>query len=179
MTTREHDMRPTILAGWKAGAFTRLGKDLLLTLNGYAEKCGSIWPSHATLADRLQCHERSVCRTLAELRAAGWVVWERRYRRSGWRVVRSSNLYALRAPGEMRRRRATRLSGGGIKTSINKGIEEGAPRSVRDQLRAFGMTPEQARAELATIAASMAARLAVEWAERRSTKMLAGTRSPI
>lgn len=148
MTTREHDMRPAILAGWRAGAFTRLGKDLLHVLAGYS-RCGSIWPSHATLAERLQCHPDSVGRTLRELREAGWVTWEMRRVRRGSRVVRSSNLYTLRVPGEMRRR-STRPRAGGIKTAIKTGLEK----------RVSWQDREQARAALAMIAAERAAVLA-------------------
>jgi AraC-like DNA-binding protein len=76
---------------------TRTYRDVLLKLGAYARN-GTAFPSHATLASRAGCSERTVRRTLQHARLLGLLDWsERRVRRS-WRWLRTSNLYQLILP---------------------------------------------------------------------------------
>jgi hypothetical protein len=52
-------------------------------------------PSHDCLADDAGCNARTVRRALDRLKTLGLVVWTCRIVRAGWRVVQTSNAYAL------------------------------------------------------------------------------------
>jgi hypothetical protein len=56
---------------FRAGNLTRTFRDVLFTLHGY-QRCGAIWPSHATLAQRCQCSVKSVQRAPRQPAAWGW-----------------------------------------------------------------------------------------------------------
>ena len=137
--------RSAVVGGLAARAITRLGKDILLLLNGYG-RCGGIWPSHETIAARVNCEARSVRRTLAELRQAGWVKWERRYRRVGAYLRQASNLYTLAIPAELRRR--PRRADGLLVRQMETKKEIGFG-SVAQQLAALGVSPMTAAERMA------------------------------
>jgi DNA-binding transcriptional MocR family regulator len=73
-------------------------KDVLLTLATYRVRGGSIHPSHETLAGRVGCCVKTVQRALEAAREIGLVSWCERRVRSGWRMLRASNRYALTVP---------------------------------------------------------------------------------
>lgn len=118
---------------------TRTDRDVMLTLASYAAT-GVAWPSHATLAERVGCHPRTVRRALAVGRALGLVDWHEggRWLAGGvWR--RRSNRYRLITPvtlgarplrGHSARRARVR--------DLDKSVER--PRSVAEQLAALGVS---------------------------------------
>jgi hypothetical protein len=82
---------------FRAGNLTRTWRDVLLSLHGY-RGCGSIWPSHATLAQRCKCSVKSVQRALQAGRALGLVSWATRRIKALWRSLQASNRYVLALP---------------------------------------------------------------------------------
>ena len=99
-----------------AGNLTRAARDVLLTLRTYSGHGGLIWPSHETLAARVDCHVSTVWRALHAARDLGLVRWTERRVRAAWRSLRTSNRYGLTNPDApvMPRPRTTmqRASGG-------------------------------------------------------------------
>ena len=87
----------SVWSAFHANDLTRAGRDVLLTLESYARMSpgGVPWPSHATLAARARCSERTVRRALAIGRKLGLVSWIPRWVPSAWRAVRASNRYVL------------------------------------------------------------------------------------
>lgn len=81
-----------------AGNLTRAFRDVLLTLRTYRGRGGSIHPSHATLADRVDCGRSTVQRALQAARDLGLVQWTERRVRAAWRSLRTSNRYWLTVP---------------------------------------------------------------------------------
>jgi len=59
---------------------------------------GRLDPSHATLAARARVSIATVIRSLAQLRALGFVTWVRRLVRMAWRTEQTSSAYALAVP---------------------------------------------------------------------------------
>jgi hypothetical protein len=59
---------------------------------------GCLDPSHATLAARARVSIATVIRSLAQLRAFGFVSWVRRLVRTAWRAEQTSSAYALAVP---------------------------------------------------------------------------------
>jgi hypothetical protein len=59
---------------------------------------GRLDPSHATIAARACVSVATVIRSLAQLRAFGFVTWVRRLVRTAWRAEQTSSAYALAAP---------------------------------------------------------------------------------
>ena len=83
---------------FRAGNLTRAARDCLLTLRTYRGRGGSIHPSHATLAERVDCHASTVWRALQAARDLGLVSWAERRVRAAWRSLRTSNQYWLTQP---------------------------------------------------------------------------------
>ena len=59
---------------------------------------GRLDPSHATIAARARVSIATVVRSLAQLRAFGFVSWVRRLVRTAWRTEQTSSAYALAVP---------------------------------------------------------------------------------
>jgi hypothetical protein len=73
--------RDCVWHAFRAHHLTPLHRDVLLRLGEYA-RCGAIWPSHETLAQRARCHVETVRRALNAGRDLGLIDWaERRVRR--------------------------------------------------------------------------------------------------
>src|SRR5271165_1097990 len=87
-----------VWAEFRAGNLTRAARDVLLTLHTYRAAGGCAWPSHQTIADRAKCCVRTVQDALRAARGLGLIVWTERRARSGWRWLRTSNLYRFLAP---------------------------------------------------------------------------------
>ena len=85
---------------FRAGNLTRTARDVLLTLRTYRGHGGMICPSHATLAERVDCHPVTVWRALQAARDLGLVRWTERRVRAAWRSLRTSNRYRLMVPEE-------------------------------------------------------------------------------
>ena len=83
-----------------ASNLTRAHRDVLLTLRTYRGRGGLICPSHATLAERVDCHTSTVWRALQVARDCGLVQWAERRVRAAWRSLRTSNQYTLLQPQE-------------------------------------------------------------------------------
>ena len=83
---------------FRAGNLTRAARDCLLTLKTYRGRGGLICPSHATLAERVDCHASTVWRALQAARDLGLVSWAERRVRAAWRSLRTSNRYWLTEP---------------------------------------------------------------------------------
>lgn len=83
-----------------ADNLTRTHRDVLLTLRTFRGTGGVLWPSHATLADRVGCCVRTVQRALEQAQRLGLVSWAERRVRAAWRWLRTSNLYRLLMPAE-------------------------------------------------------------------------------
>jgi hypothetical protein len=83
---------------FKSGNLTRTARDVLLTLATYRGHGGLICPSHATLAERVDCHPSTVLRALQAARDLGLVRWSERRVRAAWRSLRTSNRYRLLVP---------------------------------------------------------------------------------
>jgi AraC-like DNA-binding protein len=64
-------------------------------LKHLSRKDGRCDPSHATLAERAKCHERTVRRALERMAEIGLLRWQRRIVRAGWRAEQTSNAYEL------------------------------------------------------------------------------------
>lgn len=84
--------RPAVWAAFRAGALTRCGRDVLLTLATFRGRGGGIYPSHASVAQRVRCCVRTVRTALADARDACLVSWVSGRRR------RTSNRYNLEMP---------------------------------------------------------------------------------
>ena len=125
----------TVWNAFRQRLLTRADRDVMLTLAGYAAT-GVAWPSHATLAERVGCHPRTVRRALAVGRALGLVDWHEggRWLSGGvWR--RRSNRYRLITPGVL----GVRPSRGHLaRRARTQDIQE-RPRSVAEQLAALGV----------------------------------------
>lgn len=89
-----------VWAEFHAGYLTRAARDVLLTLRTYRGQGGACFPSHATLAERVGCSDRTVRRALALARDLGLVSWVERRVRSSWRWLRTSNSYRMTMPPE-------------------------------------------------------------------------------
>jgi hypothetical protein len=59
---------------------------------------GRLDPSHATIAARARVSIATVVRSLAQLRAFGFVSWVRRLVRTAWRAEQTSSAYVLAVP---------------------------------------------------------------------------------
>ena len=81
-----------------ATTLTRAYRDVLLTLQTFRGAGGVIYPSHATLAVRARCSVRTAARALKQGQRLGLVYWTERRVRSGWRWLRTSNVYRLMVP---------------------------------------------------------------------------------
>jgi Helix-turn-helix domain len=92
------DYQQRVWKEFQAGNLTRSARDVLLTLATFRGRGGALWPSHATLADRCRCCVRTVQRALEAGRDLCLVTWSERRIRSGWRWLRTSNLYRLLVP---------------------------------------------------------------------------------
>jgi Helix-turn-helix domain len=90
--------RDRVWQEFRAGNLTRAARDVLLVLRTYRSAGGTAWPSHAALADRVRCGARTVRRALAAAQRLGLVDWCERRVRSGWRWLRTSNLYRFLLP---------------------------------------------------------------------------------
>jgi len=86
-----------IWRGFHAGTISHPARDVALRLAAYWNN-GMAWPSHATLAALTRYSVRTVQRALIELHDRGLLTWQVRRRASGWRSVRTSNLYRMLAP---------------------------------------------------------------------------------
>ena len=90
------DWRAAVWAAHRAGGLTRASRDTLLTLSTYGRE---IWPAHATLAERVRCHIKTVGRALAAGYRLGLLSWRaRRWRAASGAWRRLSNVYRLRLP---------------------------------------------------------------------------------
>lgn len=78
---------------FNAGRLTRGHRDVGLQLAHYFKAGDAAWPSHETLAAQARCCIRTVQRALIALREAGIFDWSARWIQTGWRKVRTSNLY--------------------------------------------------------------------------------------
>lgn len=83
---------------FRAGNFTRTYRDVHKALLTFEGRNGELFPSHATLAQRADCDERSVRRALVEGQRVGMVHWMRRRRGGRGRRWRTSNRYFLNVP---------------------------------------------------------------------------------
>ncbi len=178
---------PAVWSAFRARALTRSARDVLLTLRTFRGAGGLIYPSHARLAERVGCCERTVRSALADARDAGLVDWNSGSRR------RTSNRYTLLLPTgpilprPLRRiarlaARATRALVGNRRregeNSFKRGLTGGhvpephpPVRTVAEQLAAL-MRPtseaerQEARASLAAIATRRAAERETVWRAR-------------
>jgi hypothetical protein len=89
--------RDYVWHAFRANHLTPLHRDVLLRLGEYA-RCGAIWPSHQTLAERARCHVETVRRALSKGRDLGLIDWAERRVRRGWRWLRTTNVYRLLKP---------------------------------------------------------------------------------
>ncbi len=94
--------RPAVWAAFHAQALTRTWRDVLLTLATFRGRAGRIYPSHATLADRVGCSVTTVQVALRAGREAGLVDW------TSGRGRRTSNRYVLLVPREVAPARVVR-----------------------------------------------------------------------
>lgn len=83
---------------YRAGNLTAKWFLVLRQLGFYCGKRGEAWPSHDTLAERAGCSTRTVQRALQRARDLGLISWVERRVRSGWRWLRTSNVYRLLMP---------------------------------------------------------------------------------
>ena len=79
----------------RARKITPLFEDIGLAMLRRLGTDGRLDPSHQTVADDVGCDARSVRRALVTFRSCGLVLWAQRIVRNGWRVVQTSNAYAL------------------------------------------------------------------------------------
>jgi hypothetical protein len=79
----------------RARRITPLFEDIGLAMLHRLGTDGRLDPSHETIADDVGCDPRTVRRALAAFKACGLVVWVQRLVREGWRVLQTSNAYAL------------------------------------------------------------------------------------
>jgi hypothetical protein len=82
-----------VWAAFNQDQLTRCYRDILLTLHSYRGPGGVAWPAHSTLASRCRCSVKAVQNALTAARDLGLLSRVGRWVRSGWRMVRSSNLY--------------------------------------------------------------------------------------
>ncbi len=79
----------------RARKLTPLFEDIALALIKRLGTTGRLDPSHQTLADAVECCEKSVRDALKALKACGLISWVQRLVRAGWRVAQTSNAYVL------------------------------------------------------------------------------------
>jgi hypothetical protein len=104
--TKEGEAMPTKAEAWntrcdrefKAGNFTRTYRDVHKALLTFAGRAGELFPSHASIAQRADCDERSVRRALIEGQRVGMLHWMQRRRGGRGRRWRTSNRYFLNVP---------------------------------------------------------------------------------
>ncbi len=183
MVDVKNEWDPAVWSAFRAGALTRSGRDVLLTLRTFRGAGGLIYPSHARLAERVGCSVSTVQVALAAGRDAGLVDWTSGRRR------RTSNRYVLELPQgapqarvprrqERAAARAVRaLVGerrGGGENSFKRGLTSMPHPPVRtpaQQIAAL-MRPtseaerQEVRESLAAIAARRAAEREVAWQAR-------------
>ena len=93
------DWKAAVWAAFRARTLTRSARDVMLTLATFKGPEGRIWPSHALLATRARVCVKTVCRAMAQARAAGLLTWRSiRWLTPGGHWRRKSNLYVLRIP---------------------------------------------------------------------------------
>lgn len=118
-----------------ARRITRATYDLGMALRErLSEATGQCDPSHATLANDVDCSERTVRRRLADLKQLGLIRWVTRVVRVGWRTEQTSNAYELLPtlvipPNPPLRRKADRCGGQNVretKTFIDSRLKEGS-----------------------------------------------------
>lgn len=132
----------------RKGMICRGTRDLMLGLLRRTGADGGCFPSHATLAAELRCHERTVRTWLATLRDCKALTWTRRMVRDGWRAVQTSSAYVFGDPPPIVAASGGRNARGIKEKKENKGM---AAVSVVAQALAMGWkgTQEQARNALA------------------------------
>jgi hypothetical protein len=98
-----HKSDPWLSRVWRefeAGNLTRDFRDVLKELGRFRGCAAGIIPSHALLAARAKCSVRTVQRALEAARTLGLVEWSARRVRVAWRLIRGSNRYVLKLPGQ-------------------------------------------------------------------------------
>lgn len=149
-----------VWAEYKSGNLTRAYRDVLITLHTYRGPGGTAWPSHQTLAERANAGVRTVQRALAMARCLGLVDWRERRRRSGWRWLRTSNLYGFAIPvGPVQpsarpafpKHSTTRQTGGGGERINNK-------EALRSMLADAARGPDLLAARRMAVEATLAKR---------------------
>ncbi len=187
----KNEWDPAVWSAFRAGALTRSGRDVLLTLRTFRGAGGLIYPSHARLALRAGCCERTVRTALSDARKAGLVSW------SSGRLRRTSNRYVLELPRQVGAarplRRVERAAARAVRALVGNRRREGensfkkgltgsrvpAPhppvRTVAEQLAAL-LRPtseaerHEARENLAAIAARRAAERDAAWRGTRAAQ---------
>ena len=145
---------------FRAGNLTRAARDVLLTLRTYRGRGGSIHPSHATLAERVDCHTSTVWRALRAARDLGLVQWSERRIRAAWRSLRTSNRYWLTQPAGAvaPRPRTTMQKGEGGEREEKKAAREGSKAALAVMLAEATKLPDLLALRRAAWAAGMVAR---------------------
>jgi hypothetical protein len=121
---------------------------------------GQCDPSHAAIAKRAKCHERTVGRALVRLAAFGLLLWQRRLISAGWRSEQTSNAYWFRPDAPLQPL---------VNSKKNKRLDFTASLSARAPAAA---DRGEAAPVLAEIAARQSALFAANWLKRRSGKQL-------
>jgi hypothetical protein len=81
-----------------AGNLTYAFERVLRAIIAFRGHDGRIFPSHASIAERADCADRTVRRALNQAVLIGLIWWRADYRRDGWRKVRTTNHYVLNVP---------------------------------------------------------------------------------
>lgn len=79
----------------RARKITAAHEDIALAMLGMLGTDGRLDPTHETIAFRAGYDARTVRRALDRLKGCGLVIWAQRIVREGWRVIQTSNAYAL------------------------------------------------------------------------------------
>lgn len=121
--------------GWLTQTGWRIGEYLVRTIGAD----GQLDPSVETIRIACQCGRSAVFVALKMLKGLGFLAWENRIVRNGWRVDQTSNAYVLSAPDRE----------SGYRTGVSLRIlkkERSAPMTDQDayknaarMLAAFGM----------------------------------------
>jgi AraC-like DNA-binding protein len=116
---------------------------------------GRLDPSHAAIAERACCSERTVRRALARLEALGLLRWQRRLVRQpgAWRAEQTSNAYEMVPDGRPITARAPAAQGS---LRLHRGGQDGREdRSVRITEAPISLIPDPGRDLLAARRAVM------------------------
>jgi hypothetical protein len=119
---------------------------------------GRLDPSHAAIAERACCSERTVRRALVRLEALGLLRWQRRLVRQpgAWRAEQTSNAYEMVPDGRPITARAPAVQGS---LRLHRGGQDGREdRSVRITEAPISLIPDPGRDLLAARRAVMEAR---------------------